>query len=126
MLGEARSRPRITALTATGDPSGDRFDLDGEDEANAVIEQRLRAAKPIDVRALDAGDTAMHLADATLDLLDAAPGPAPCLVFANAPRTARETFERLRRRMTDAEAEILLLTGLSREREAERIRGAHP
>ena len=122
LLGEARSRPLITALTATGDPSGDRFDLDEEDEANAVIEQRLHAAKPIEVRAFEAGDTAKHLTDAALDLLDAAPGPASCLVFANAPRTARETFERVRGRMTDAKADILLLTGLAREREAERIR----
>ena len=69
---------------------------------------------------METGDSARRLADATLDLIREAPGPAACLVFTNTPKTARETFGRLRKLM--AEAEVLLLTGLSREREAERVR----
>ena len=119
LLGEFRSGSRITALTATGDASAERFDLDEEDLANSTVQQRLSAAKPVEVRRFDAGDTAKLLAEAAVDLLAEA-APASCLVFANTPKTARETFERLRRQVTDAET--LLLTGLNREREAEQIR----
>ena len=123
VLGESRSRPRVTALTATGDPSGYRFDLNEEDEANPVVKQRLHAAKPLELRKpLETNDGARCLADAAIDLLQKELEPAVCLVFANTPATARETFENLRRRLTEAQAEMLLLTGLSREREAERVR----
>ena len=43
ILGESRSTARITALTATGDPSGERFDLDAQDEANS--DHRAAAAR---------------------------------------------------------------------------------
>ena len=120
ILGEYRSRARLTALTATGDTSAKRFDLDGEDEANPDIRRRLYSSKPLEVRRFDAGDAAKLLAEAAVDLLTKAPQPASCLVFANTPKTAREAFERLRSRLPDAEA--LLLTGLNRDREAEQIR----
>jgi CRISPR-associated endonuclease/helicase Cas3 len=119
LLGEFRSRVSITALTATGDPAGERFDLDEKDHAHPVIERRLHAAKPLEVRTFEQGDIARLLAEAARVLLAERP-PASCLVFANTPKTARETFERLRRVMKDAE--LLLLTGLNRERESERIR----
>ena len=44
------------------------------------------------------------------------------MVFANTPKSAREAFGRLRTLATDGSAEVLLLTGRSREREAERTR----
>lgn len=122
LLGESRSRASITALTATGDPAGERFDLDEVDRANPVIEQRLHAAKPLEVRRCEAGETARLLAEAARDLLAQAPRPASCLVFANTPKTAREAFERLRGWLPDAE--LLLLTGLNRERESERLRAS--
>ena len=121
-LGEARSSPRIAALTATGDAgSGQRFDLDDEDQAHPVVRQRLDAVKSLELR-VETGDSAKRLADATLDLLREAPGPAACVVFTNTPKTARETFGRLRKLMPEADAEVLLLTGLTREREAEHVR----
>ena len=121
-ISEARSRPRIAALTATGDVgSGQRFDLDDEDKADPVVRQRLDAVKPLELR-VETGDSARRLADTTFDLLREASAPAACVVFANTPRTARETFDRLRKLMPEASAEILLLTGLTREREAERVR----
>ena len=120
LLGKSRSRARLTALTATGDTSAKRFGLDGEDATNPIIQRRLNASKPLEVRRFNAGDTAKLLAEAAADLLTKAPQPASCLVFANTPKTARKTFERLRSRHPDAET--LLLTGLNREREAEQIR----
>ena len=118
LLGDARSRPQIVALTATGDAAKkSRFDLDADDEAHPVVRQRLDAAKPMEVRVFNTGDVGQRLAEATFDLIREAPGPAAFLVFANTPGTARKTFDRLRKKLT--EAEILLLTGLAREREAE-------
>lgn len=123
VLGESRSRPRVSALTATGDPVEGRFDLDKEDEANPVIHQRLHAAKPLELRkGREANSAAKHLADAAIELLQESQGATACLVFANSPATARETLESLRGRLKEAEAEMLLLTGLSREREAEQVR----
>ena len=121
-LGEARSGPRIAALTATGDATGgQRFDLDADDRAHAVVQKRLDAVKPLELR-VETGDSAKSLADATLGLLREAPERAACVVFTNTPKTARETFGRLLELMSEAEAEVLLLTGLMREREAERVR----
>ena len=119
-LGEARSSPRIGALTATGDvATGQRFDLDDDDRVHPVVRQRLDAVKPLELR-VATGDAARRLADAAIDLLQEAPGPSACVVFANTPKTARETFGRLRKLMPAAD--VLLLTGLTREREAERVR----
>ncbi len=120
VLGQSRSGARITALTATGNPAGKRFDLDQADKANPQIEERLHAVKPLEVRCFEKGDAAKLLADHAHDLLKEASNPATCLVFANTPGTARQAFERLRKRLP--KAELALLTGRSREREAERIR----
>ena len=118
--GEARSRQRLTALTATGDsPDEDRFNLDSADAANPVVRQRLDAVKPLELRE-ETGDGAKCLAGAMQELIGEGREPTAFVVFANTPKTARNTFERLRKQMP--EAEVLLLTGLVREREAERIR----
>ena len=120
LLGENRSRPTVVALTATRDAAqGGRFELDDDDETHPEVRRRLDAAKPLHVEVVG-GETAKRLAAAAEALLRQASAPAACLVFANTPTTARETFERLRKVFPDAE--VLLLTGLAREREAERIR----
>ena len=120
LLGAKRSRPTVVSLTATGDAAqSDRFDLDDNDEAHPVVRQRLDAAKPLHVNVVN-GEAARRLAEATVALIHEAPTPAACLVFCNTPKTARETFEHLGKRLP--EAEVLLLTGLVREREAVRIR----
>ena len=122
ILGEARSRPSVVALTATGDTSAEaRFDLDADDEAHAVVRQRLDAVKPMAVR-VESGEAGQRLAEAARSLIDQATRPASCLVFANTPATARDAFRRLRNMSADGTAEILLLTGRAREREAERTR----
>ena len=123
ILGGGRARPQLVALTATGDAgTSHRFDLDADDEAHAVVRERLDAVKPVRVQVAGAGDATKCLADAALDLIDTSPRPATCLVFANSPRTARGTFERLQKAKQLAGADVLLLTGLVREREAQRIR----
>ena len=123
ILGTSRSSVRLTSLTATGDATSERFDLDESDEANSVVSERLDSAKPLEIRRLTRGEIAGSLADAALELLVQAASPAACLVFANTPQTAREAFGQLQGKLPETEAELLLLTGLAREREAEQIRG---
>ncbi|MDE0529193.1 MAG: type I-U CRISPR-associated helicase/endonuclease Cas3 [Truepera sp.] len=123
ILGEARSRSGVVALTATGDATGgSRFDLDADDEEHQVVRQRLDAVKPMEVHNIDAGDIGQLLADAALSLIRAAPAPAACVVFANTPDTARAAFSLLQKLTANGSAEVLLLTGRSREREAEQTR----
>ena len=120
LLGAKRSRPTVVSLTATGDAArSERFDLDDDDEAHPVVRQRLDAAKPLHVNDVN-GEPASRLVEATVALIHEALAPAACLVFCNTPKTARETFERLCK--VFPAAEVLLLTGLVREREAVRIR----
>ena len=120
-LAEARSQARLVPLTATGDQAdGEPFLLNDDDEANPVVRQRLDATKRLQVRE-GAGDGVRSLADAAQDLLQQAPVPSSCLVFANTPKTARAVFDLLMKQY-DGKADLLLLTGLMREREAERIR----
>lgn len=122
ILGESRSRPQVVALSATGDAAeGDRFDLNADDEGNAIVRQRLDASKPVETRVHSSGDPVHHLAQAAEDLLKAAP-PSSCLVFANTPDTARGVFTLLRKRFPASAADTLLLTGRTREREADLIR----
>ena len=120
LLGAKRSRPTIVSLTATGDAAqSERFDLDDDDEAHPDVRRRLDATKPLHVNIVN-GEAARPLAEATVALIHEAPTPAACLVFSNTPKTARETFRRLCKLLP--KAEVLLLTGRVREREAARIR----
>jgi len=118
-----RSRPQIAALTATGDESAvSRFDLDERDYAHPVVRQRVGAAKPIEVRSMESGEVGSKLAVATKELLDKAAAPASALVFANTPSTARDAHRKLGKLLDQNTAEVLLLTGRSRERESKVIR----
>ncbi len=122
ILGGLRSRPQIVALTATGDASAeDRFDLDKEDEANSIVRTRLEADKLLELWT-ESGDAGLRLAEAARHLLRPPTKPAACLVFANTPATARSVFWHLQTMFPRREATLLLLTGRTREREAERTR----
>ena len=122
VLNPTRSRPSMVALTATGDAAGgDRFDLDADDEPHPIVRLRLDAVKSMEVR-VQSGDGAQRLAQATRSLIEEAADPAACVVFVNTPASARAVFGRLRDMIDDETAEILLLTGRAREREAERTR----
>ncbi len=120
ILGERRSKPQLTSLTATGRAQpGQRFDLDDNDKAHSIVKKRIHAAKPLEIRECK-GEAGKHLADECSRLLKGRP-PSAVVIFANTPGTARKTFERVRKRH-GKEAEVLLLTGRQREREAERLR----
>lgn len=121
ILGGHRSRPQLVALTATGDASAeDRFNLDSDDEAIAIVRQRLDANKPLTLRVRPRTCT-KHMAEAVDELLRGNK-PSSCLVFANSPDTAREVLTLVRKLFPASDADTTLLTGRSREREAERIR----
>ena len=121
ILGGKRSRPQVVALTATGGAGAkDRFDLDSDDRDHPVVRRRLDARKPLAIR-IHNGDPGIGLADAAARLLEGAPHSS-CLVFANTPETARTVLTRLRERFTPEAAETVLLTGRTREREAEPLR----
>ena len=127
ILGAARSGPRMVTLTATGDAEGPRFELNADDEAHPVVQQRLDAYKPLELCIeKEAESTGQRLAEAALDLIATAWTPAAMLVFANTPATAREAFgcleKGLAKKKLAGSADMLLLTGRSREREAERTR----
>ena len=123
VLNGSRSRPPVAALTATGEASEeDRFDLDEQDRANETVRERLNAAKPVRVVEVSKGKPEKHLADAATELVEAVGSASSCLVFANTPDTARKVLARLRNQFPRNAADLLLLTGRTREREAERIR----
>lgn len=122
ILRGERSRPQVVSLTATGDASEeDRFDLDEDDRANAIVRQRLDAATPVTIE-VHTGKPEGRLADAAARLLSDTVRASSCLVFANTPQTARAVLTLLRKRFRPEEADTILLTGRTREREAERIR----
>ena len=122
-LGSARSRPAVVALTATGDGGSarERFELHDDDKAHPIVRQRLTAKRPTTLQ-VASGDAGRPLAAAARSLIRQAPGPASCLVFANTPDTARDAFRRLSSMAEAGDAEILLLTGLAREQDAEHTR----
>ena len=122
LIGGKRSRPQVVSLTATGDASDqDRFDLDADDEAHPIVQQRLDAPKQLEIRTASR-DVAKAMAQAVESLLAEADRAASCLVFANTPANARSVFNKLTRTMARDQADIFLLTGRSREREAEKTR----
>lgn len=122
VLPQSRSRPQLVALTATGgEPAASRFDLDESDFNHPIVRERVDALKPVELRECEAKDVARKLAEAMRDLLDGTRRPAAGVVFANTPKTARQAFSRLTK-LLGSGAEVMLLTGRAREREAEDIR----
>jgi CRISPR-associated endonuclease/helicase Cas3 len=113
-----RARPVFVSLTATGDAS-EAFTLDGEDAAHPVVRRRVHAAKPVHLRSATDKTMPMALAGQVQDLL-ARRDPASAVVFVNTPRRAREVFGQITTagRFGHA-ADIELLTGLMRDREAD-------
>ena len=125
IFGNQRSRATLVALTATGDTDQDcRFDLEDSDLRHAEVKKRLDASKPTEVRIAKSRDGAKHLCAAALDLLQQALTPASHLLFANTPKTARQVHGELVKRIAERgfESDVLLLTGLMREREARMVR----
>lgn len=126
LIHSARLRPRLVALTATGDGGDDRFELDAEDLAHPVVHRRVTAAKPVELRTSTRKKLAADLAAAAVAKLEAAGEPTSCVVFANAPATARRVHDELVRLAAARrlDLDLHLLTGRMREREADRARAA--
>lgn len=125
VLPGGRNRPKVVALTATGDPDEDRFDLDSEDLAQEIVERRYFTPKRVKLVSASPAKAhrsiATHLAKEVENLLVDKPASS-CLVFVNTPATARAVVERLkssayRKRMSDPT--IVMLTGRMREPEAD-------
>ncbi len=121
VLRKERSSAQIVSLTATGDSAGDRFELDDADLACEIVQQRLDAPKRLEVRNEPKGSGPKHLVDAAIDLIGRVDGPTSCVVFTNTPSRARDVFSALGP-LVGGEADVLLLTGRNRERDAEGIR----
>jgi len=126
VLPMGRGEPVVVSLTATGsDPDG-RFDLDEADEVHPVLRRRLEADKPVEIIVGSKpvkGDPATTIVEAVKRLLAPSPRPSSCIAFANTPATARRVFEGLKgSEPGGVAANVALLTGRTREREAQRIR----
>ena len=123
LLPAQRSSPQIVSLTATGDSSTlDRFDLDGEDHANATIRERLDAAKPVEIDEKPTGDPARALRDAALRLLNDASSPTSCVIFCNTPALAREVFTLVKGHKNCTGTDLLLVTGRTRQLDSDELR----
>lgn len=122
LLPGGRGHVRFVDLTATGNDAPDRFDLDAADLLHPIVQRRLDAAKAI---ALAPETTRKKLPDTivreALEWQKSLTGHHACLVFCNDPRTARAVHSGLEAALGQR-AEILLLTGRMREREAEGAR----
>jgi CRISPR-associated endonuclease/helicase Cas3 len=119
VLSGPRARPAFVRLSATGE--GSAFTLDADDHAQPVVAKRLDAAKPLELVEVPKAELVEALADHAERLLAGRP-PAAAVVFCNSPATARAVLEELgrrgSRRREPFEADLLLLTGRMREREA--------
>jgi CRISPR-associated endonuclease/helicase Cas3 len=118
LLPLARARPRLVALTASGERSGDRFDLGPADLACDIVRERIRAPKPTTLVATTRKDLVRDLAREALARHDARPLDAG-VVFCNTVATARGVLDELTTRLSGSgAADLVLLTGRMRTREA--------
>ncbi len=117
VLPAQRMSPAVVALTATGETSGSRFDLDEADHDHDEIMKRLEASKPLSIAEIAQGDPAKPIAAATRELLDTldAGSSYGILVFANTPKTALSVARALRSRR---DCEVVIATGRTRGLEA--------
>lgn len=120
VIPAGRSRPRLVALTATGEPGPDRFDLDETDRAHEIIRARLKARKPTKLVDTSTRQLAATMATQVSELVTEAGRPVACVAFANSPATARAVFANLSDSIEDAE--VVLVTGRTRDREADTLR----
>ncbi|MDE0666796.1 MAG: type I-U CRISPR-associated helicase/endonuclease Cas3 [Acidimicrobiaceae bacterium] len=122
-LPAGRTRPQVVALTATGDADPvSRFELADDDYANEIVRRRLDAPKPVRVDADTTGNPAKALRDRAVELLSDADSPASCVIFCNTPATAREAYSLIARHPIGGSAEVLLVTGRTRQGDADALR----
>lgn len=122
VIAGPRARPVFVSLTATGDADEAQFDLDDADLANPVVATRIKARRPTTLVDTTSARLADTLADRALASLE--DRNDTCVVFVNAPATARLVADRVRT-MAAKSAEgpdLWLITGRMRDREGDRIR----
>lgn len=124
VMPSQRARPVFVSLTATGDP-GDTFTLNEEDAAHPVVRRRVHAAKPVHLRSVSDKAMPAELARQVQELL-AGREPATAVIFVNRPRRAREVYGQIVSQNAAGRfghaADVELLTGLVRDREADAVR----
>ena len=120
-LPEVRRSPVVVALTATGDPDTDRFDLNSEDHDHPVIKQRVNAKKPVLIKKLNKATTPSKITvgmESVVRDLILSSDPAVSLVFVNSPSRARSLAQRLH---TVRNADVVVATGQIRGYEAAKV-----
>lgn len=123
VLPAPRARPRLVAITATGEGGADRFDLDDDDRSHPVIRRRLGAPKPTRLLEVKHNHLARALATEALALLRSRAEASVCVVFTNTPRLAREVEHHVRSLGVDGRGpDVLLVTGRVREWDADALR----
>jgi len=124
VMPRPRNRPCFVALTATGEQTGDRLDIDDDDRAHPIVQKRLTAHKPTRLIASSDKELSQELATTTTGVVAGSPHPSSCIVFTNTPDIARRAFDLISTEChkEGIEADIHLLTGRMREREAAIIR----
>lgn len=120
LLPEGRRHCRLVALTATGEKTAERFDLDDEDRRCPEIQRRLSATKPVEPVETTIAKLADVLAHHALARVQGRPGSA-CIIFCNTATCARKVWNELGGRGSTS-AHVQLVTGRMREREARRAR----
>lgn len=119
-LPPRRHSPVVVALTATGDPDAQRFELDSADYDHPTVTKRLDASKPVRFEMASAATTptrvTKEIVSAVKELITGA-GPVVTLVFVNSPTTARLVGKRL----GSVDADVEIATGQIRGYEAEAV-----
>ncbi len=119
VLPTKRRTPVVVALTATGEDSSGRFDLDKSDYEHEEIRRRLGAAKPLSISEVSQRDTAKAVVSAAKELVDSLAGENSCgiLVFVNTPKTALAVASAMRSRY---DCQVVVATGRTRGVEAKK------
>lgn len=121
ILGAARSRVQIVAMTATGDEEPGQIALTEDDYRNPVVHQRLHARKPTRlVQTTPKKATAELVSSAVTLLRNAEPEHATCVLFLNTATRAAEVAGRAREALPDAD--VVVVTGRLREPDAAEVR----
>lgn len=124
VLPPERHRPIVVSLTATGSAApADQFTLDEADRSHPAVRRRLAARKPVRILELPARtDPVKAIVGAVAELLAGHAKPTSCVAFANTPDVARRIRDGLDAKFGSDEAEVRVITGRQREREAGEVR----
>ncbi|MCB1029678.1 MAG: type I-U CRISPR-associated helicase/endonuclease Cas3, partial [Microthrixaceae bacterium] len=124
VLPGKRSEPRLVALTATGNPEAERFELDESDLSSPIVAQRVNARKPVRLLETRKPSRARTLAEAATAELRNREQPAAVVVFANTAALVPDVHKALLKTAKGLVApdDVVVLTGRFRGDDATRIR----